>query len=61
MQQPHCPRPKTISTLRLDGHTSIAAANRHHARDRSGRSSYFKLYEYDFAGSWACNEPKCFL
>jgi hypothetical protein len=44
-------RSLAISILRLDGHTNIAAANRHHARDPSGRSSHFKPHEYDFAGS----------
>jgi len=40
-----------ITLLRLDGHADIAAANRHHARDRQPRSSCFKLHECDFAVS----------
>jgi hypothetical protein len=33
------PRSPAIGLLRLDGHASIAAASRHHARDRSARGA----------------------
>jgi predicted transposase YbfD/YdcC len=46
-------RSLAISLLRLDGHDNIAAANRDHAATPGARSSYFKLHEYDFAGSLA--------
>jgi hypothetical protein len=44
-------RSQAITLLRLDGHTNIAAANRHHARDpatdaeaASGRMSEFAVF-----------------
>ena len=38
-------RSLAISLLRLDGHTNIAAANRHHARDPQRTLSCFRLHE----------------
>jgi hypothetical protein len=43
-------RSLAISILRLDGHTNIAAADRHHARDPQ-RALKLLQAEYDFAGS----------
>ena len=39
------PRNLAISLLRLDGHSNIAAANRHHAATPSARSRYFNPRE----------------
>jgi hypothetical protein len=47
-------RSLAISLLRLDGHSNIAAANRHHARDPQRTQSCFRLHEYDFAGVSGC-------
>jgi hypothetical protein len=44
-------RSLAISILRLDGDTNIAAATATTPATRSGHSRYFKLHEYDFAGS----------
>jgi Transposase DDE domain len=44
-------RSLAISVLRLDGHTNIAPPTAITPATRSGRSSYFKLHEYEFAGS----------
>jgi hypothetical protein len=38
-----------ITIPRLAGHASIAAANRHHVRDRNARSSCFRQRERTYS------------